>query len=77
MMSSRGARMAVAVTAATFALFAWGAFSHMVMIRGVGYAAIPTSAASSTPPCRARSHRAFTHSRRRPTGGAKSQPPSA
>jgi hypothetical protein len=41
MMSSRGARMAVAVTAATFALFAWGAFSHMVMIRGVGYAAIP------------------------------------
>jgi hypothetical protein len=33
--------MVLAAAAATFVLFAWGAFSHMVIIRGVGYAAIP------------------------------------
>ena len=40
-MSSRGARMALAVAAATFAPFVWGGFSHMILIRGVGYAPIP------------------------------------
>ncbi len=33
--------MALAAGAATLALFVWGAFSHIVIIRGVGYAAIP------------------------------------
>ncbi|MEO6599821.1 MAG: hypothetical protein ABIQ16_08125 [Polyangiaceae bacterium] len=41
MTSSRGARRAFAAGAATLALFVWGAFSHLVIIRGVGYAAIP------------------------------------
>jgi hypothetical protein len=39
--STRGARMVLAAAAATFVLFVWGAFSHMIIIRGVGYAAIP------------------------------------
>ncbi|MEO8904391.1 MAG: hypothetical protein ABI488_18660 [Polyangiaceae bacterium] len=33
--------MALAAGAATLALFVWGAFSHLVVIRGLGYAAIP------------------------------------
>jgi hypothetical protein len=40
-MSSRGARMARAGGAATFALFVWGAFAHMVILRGAGWAPIP------------------------------------
>ncbi len=41
MKSSRGARTVLAAAVATFVLFGWGAFSHMIIIRGVGYAAIP------------------------------------
>jgi hypothetical protein len=33
--------MALSAAAAALALFVWGAFSHLVIIRGVGYAAIP------------------------------------
>ena len=33
--------MAFAAAAATLALFVWGAFSHLVIIKGVGYSAIP------------------------------------
>ncbi|MEO7032605.1 MAG: hypothetical protein ABI335_02210 [Polyangiaceae bacterium] len=33
--------MALAAGAATLALFVWGAFSHILIIRGVGYSAIP------------------------------------
>ena len=37
----RAARTLVAIAAGTSVLFAWGAFSHMVVIRGVGFAALP------------------------------------
>jgi hypothetical protein len=33
--------MALAAAAGTIALFVWGALSHLIIIRGVGYAAIP------------------------------------
>lgn len=38
---TRPLRMALAAGAATLVLFVWGAFSHLVLIRGVGYAVIP------------------------------------
>ena len=33
--------MLLASATATFALFVWGAISHLLIIRGAGYAAIP------------------------------------
>jgi hypothetical protein len=35
-------RTAMAVAAGTITLFVWGAVSHLVLIRGVGFAALPT-----------------------------------
>ena len=40
-MTKRKMRTLLAAVAATFTLFVWGAFSHLVIIRGAGYAAIP------------------------------------
>jgi hypothetical protein len=40
-MANRRRRMALAASTAMLALFVWGAFSHLVIIQGVGYAAIP------------------------------------
>jgi len=37
----RPTRAALAVAAATLTLFVWGAFSHLVIIYGVGFAALP------------------------------------
>jgi hypothetical protein len=38
---SRPARFALAAFAATLSLFLWGAFSHTVLINGIGFAALP------------------------------------